>query len=277
MPLVARRRAPHKRHVPAEVPTDIFDMDLRAMRRDRAFRSGPELFLHERAFDDCLDRLALVRRRFDSALLVGCPDSGWPARLGQHASSIEVAEPGPLFAQAAGGACIVEDRWHPTKRTFDLCLAIGTLDTVNDLPRALRSLRAALVEDSLLIGALAGGDGLPRLRRAMHAADKVSGASSPHVHPRIEAASLAPLLSACGFVMPVVDVDRVRVSYESLGKLVSDLRRMGATNILSHRSRNSLSRDAKAAAEATFRSAGDGSRTVETFEILHFVAWTPAG
>ena len=35
-------------------------------------------------------------------------------------------------------------------------------------------------------------------------------------------------------------------------------------------------REAKAAAEAAFRSAGDGSRTLETFEILHFAAWTPA-
>jgi len=75
----------------------------------------------------------------------------------------------------------------------------------------------------------------------------------------------------------VVDVDRVQVSYETLGSLVADLRRMGATSILNQRSRTPLSRQAKAAAEAAFRSAGDGSRTLETFEILHFAAWTPAG
>jgi hypothetical protein len=68
----------------------------------------------------------------------------------------------------------------------------------------------------------------------------------------------------------------VRVSYESLVNLVTDLRRMGATNILKLRAREPLSRAAMAAAEAAFRSAGDGTRTVETFEILHFAAWTPA-
>jgi hypothetical protein len=88
---------------------------------------------------------------------------------------------------------------------------------------------------------------------------------------------LSPLLAACGFAMPVVDVDRVQVSYETLGRLVGDLRRMGATSILNQRSRKPLLREAKAAAEAAFRSAGDGSRTLETFEILHFAAWTPAG
>jgi hypothetical protein len=73
-----------------------------------------------------------------------------------------------------------------------------------------------------------------------------------------------------------VDVDRVQVSYETLGNLVADLRRMGATSILNQRPRKPLLREAKAAAEAAFRSAGDGSRTLETFEILHFAAWTPA-
>ena len=185
-------------------------------------------------------------------------------------------EPGPLFSRAAGAECIDEDRWSPRAHCYDLCLALGTLDTVNDLPRALRSIRTSLKPDTLLIGAIAGGNGVPVLRRAMHAADQATGSASPRVHPRIEAAALAPLLSSCGFVMPVIDVDRVRVSYQSLGGLVGDLRAMAATNILSARSRTPLSRPAVAAAAAAFRSAGDDSRTTETFEILHFAAWTPA-
>ncbi len=263
--------------VPTDQSSDIFDKELRALRRDRAFRNGPELFLHDRAFEDCLERLALIRRPFKSALLIGCPDPGWRGRLEPLVKSIEVVDPGQLYAKASGGTCINEDRWDPPARAFDLCLTIGTLDTVNDLPRALQSIRRSLTQDSLLIGAIAGGDCLPQLRRAIHLADQVAGASSPHAHPRIEAASLAPLLTVCGFVMPVVDVDRVQVSYETLGGLVTDLRRMGATNILTSRVRAPILREARAIAEAAFRSAGDGSRTVETFEILHFAAWTPAG
>jgi hypothetical protein len=251
-------------------------MELRALRRDRAFRAGPELFLHERAFEDCLERIALIRRRFESALLLGCPNPHWPDRLKEFVESVEIADPGALFATAAGGICIVEDQWSPPEAAYDLILSIGTLDTVNELPRAFQAFRASLAKDSLLIGAMAGGESLPQLRLAMHMADQFAGASSPHVHPRIEAASLSPLLSACGFIMPVVDVDRVQVSYEMLGSLIADLRRMGATSLLSQRSRKPLLREAKAAAEAAFRSAGDGSRTLETLEILHFAAWTPA-
>jgi hypothetical protein len=109
----------------------------------------------------------------------------------------------------------------------------------------------------------------------MRAADSVQGGSVPHVHPRIEASALAGLLSAAGFINPVVDVDRVQASYSSLGDLVRDLRGMAATNVLHQRSRRPLTKAARAAATAAFASAGRDGRTVETFEILHFGAWTP--
>jgi SAM-dependent methyltransferase len=237
----------------------LFDMKLRAMRRDRARRRGMEPFLYERAFADCLERIALVPRRFASALLIGAFGPDWRQRLGKHAEQVTVLDD-------------VEDRWTPEPGRFDLCLAVGTLDTVNDPTRAFRAIRTALVPDALFIGALSGGDTLPRLRAAMRAADAVDGHAVPHVHPRIEASALAPLLSASGFVSPVVDVDRVPVSYERLDRLVADLRAMGATNILAERPRHPLSRAACVAAARAFAAAGENCRTTETFEILHFAA-----
>ena len=249
-------------------------MELRALRRDRAARVGPELFLLQRAFDDCLERIGLVQRRFRSALLIGCPSPEWPRQLRSIVEQVDVRDPARLFADAAGGLEILEDAWS-APAAYDLVLAIGTLDTVNDLPLALRSMRQAMLPDGLFIGALSGGDTLPQLRAAIRAVDR--GGAAPHVHPRIEASALAPLLSAAGFVMPVVDVDRVQVSYPDLPALVADLRAMGATNILNQRGRLPISRQAFAAASSIFAAAGDGERTVETFEILHFAAWTPEG
>jgi hypothetical protein len=266
------RAARHRTSAP--VP-ELFDMELRALRRDRAARIGPELFLLERAFDDCLDRVSLMRRHFARALLVGCPAPDWPERLRAFANEVDVRDPGPLLADAAGGATLVEDAWEPAGQSYDLVLAIGTLDTVNDLPRALLTLRWSMKAGALLLGAISGGDTLPRLRSAMREADQVSGAAVPHVHPRIEASALAPLLASAGFIDAVVDVDRVSVSYGSLQRLVGDLRRMGATNILSERSRTSLSKRAYAAAAQDFSAAGDGERTIEVFEILHFACGSP--
>jgi NADH dehydrogenase [ubiquinone] 1 alpha subcomplex assembly factor 5 len=258
------------------MPADLFDMRLRALRRDRAFRTGAELFLYERAFDDCLDRLGLIRRDFRSALLIGCPDAEWPARLGEFAEEVVAFDPGPCFAEAAGGAPIVEDRFDSEPGRYDLCVATATLDTVNDLPQALARIRASLADDALILGALAGGDTLPQLRLAMRAADQVQGFAVPHVHPRVEAPALATLLRAAGFANPVVDVDRIPVSYEALARLIRDLRAMGATNVLAQRARSPLSRAAWQAAADAFAAAGRDGRTVETIEILHFAAWTPA-
>jgi NADH dehydrogenase [ubiquinone] 1 alpha subcomplex assembly factor 5 len=252
---------------------DLFDMDLRSLRRDRAARTGPELFLLERAFDDCLERIALVQRQFDRALLIGCPDPGWPERLRSVAGALDVRDPGRLFADRAGGETILEDAWMPTEGAHDLILCVGTLESINDLPIALRLIRHGARANALFLGAVSGGDTLPRLRAAMRAADTVTGTAAPHVHPRIEASALAVLLSEAGFFNPVVDVDRVPVSYRSLDRLIGDLRAMGTTNILNARPRF-VGHAARSAAIDAFAAAGNGERTVETFEILHFAAWT---
>jgi hypothetical protein len=244
------------------------------MRRDRAARNGVELFLYERAFADCLERLELTQRRFSRALLVGCPDPTWPERLVKVADQVDVRDPGSRFAERSAGTPLVEDAWLPTQAAYDLALAIGTLDSVNDLPLALRLLRHALEPKALLMGAVSGGDTLPQLRSAMRAADATAGAAMPHVHPRIEAAAFAPLLEKAGFSRPVLDVDRVPVSYRSFGRLIDDLRAMAGTNMLTDRPRF-IGRAALDAAVKAFTAAGEDSRTVEIFEILHFAAWTP--
>ncbi len=119
-------------------------MRLRAMRRDRAARLGPELFLYERVFADCLERIELMQRSFRRALLIGCPDARWADRLGLVAamwmrSTRDHCSPPTSTAPAA-----VEDGWEPPAGRYDLVLAAATLDTVNDLPRALLAIRFGL-------------------------------------------------------------------------------------------------------------------------------------
>lgn len=190
------------------------------------------------------------------------------------ASDVDVRDPGMLFAGHSSGTTIVEDAWDAPAQRYDLVLAIGTLDTVNDLPLALRLIRHAMRPSGLFIGAVAGGNSLPQLRAAMRAADALATGASPHVHPRIEPAALSPLLADAGFVNPVVDVDRVTISYQSLDRLVADLRGMAATNVLIAKA-PPLTRAQRGAAANAFAQAGHEGRTEEIFELLHFAAWTP--
>jgi SAM-dependent methyltransferase len=251
------------------VTTALFDHRLRALRRDRAVRAGRELFLYDRAFEDCLERLADIRMEFTDMLLAGCPNPAWPERLG--AGSIAIVDPSPLMAQTAGGQIADLETLPFDADRFDLCVSVGLLDAANNLPLAAAALNLVLKPGGLLLGAIAGGHSLPRLRHAMLAADAVAGSASPHVHPRIEAASLAELLTAAGFAMPVVDVDRVEITYATLDGLVRDLRAMGSTNILNARSSKPMSRAALKAARLAFLDGNVCAR--EQVEILHFAAW----
>lgn len=254
----------------------LFDRALRRLRRDRAHRLGAELFLLERAFGEVIDRLADVRKGFASALLIGCPDPLWQARLAVAAGSVTVVDPGKGFASSASGLQAEEDDLPFAAGAFDCCVAVGTLDSAADIQASLRAIRRCLGPDSLLIGAIAGNDSLPALRSAMLAADRAGGrGAAPHVHPRIDAPTLAALLASCGFVTPVVDVDRVEVAYRSLARLVEDLRAMGASNLLLDRPRLPVGRAGLAAAQRAFAGLGQDGRTIERFDLLHFAAWTP--
>lgn len=262
------------------VVNPLFDMTERRKRRDRAAAQGFELFLHQQAFDEIIDRLKDVARPFSRALLIGCPDPEWPRRLAALVPDVVVLDPSPALAAQAGAHPMEEAEvaaWGDAQ--FDLVIAAGTLHSVDALPQALVGIRRILRPDSLFIGAIVGGDSLPALRQAMRAAESATGrGASPRVHPRIEPGAMATLLGKAGLVMPVVDVDRLFIRYSNLGKLVRDLRRTGETNIVCGRDRKPFGRAGLRAAEQAFADmAGGSGKTREQIDLLYFAAWTPAG
>lgn len=230
------------------------------------------MFLYERAFEDCLDRLGDIARDFGRCLLIGCPSPDWRQRVKSLVDEVDVVDPGALFALAAGGDRADEDRFDFGDARYDVAVAVGTLDTVNDLPLALRLIHRALRPDSPLIGAMAGGNSLPSLRASMIEAGRAEGRIVARTHPRIEASSMAGLLSAADFSMPVVDVDRVTLRYRDLASLVRDLRAMGASSMLADRSPPLKRREWRTACR-TFEETGSGGRTEEQIDILHFIGW----
>ena len=254
---------------------NLFDMQLRAARRDRAARTGPALFLLESAFEDCLERIALHDRRFERALLIGCPDPSWPKRLRPVSDAIDVRDPGALFAAGAHGETICRGRVDAAESSVrpgdcDRDTRQRQRPAARTAPDPARDARRRAVHRRLV----RRRNRLPSYAPQCAPRTPAAGAAAPHVHPRIEPAALAPLLSRGGLRQPVVDIDRVPVSYPTLDRLVADLRAMAGTNILPAATLSwaSCSRSRRPA----FAQAGDGGRTVETFEVLHFAAWVPA-
>jgi SAM-dependent methyltransferase len=254
-----------------------FDRALRRLRRDRAAASHGEAdYLLRHAADELLDRLEGVKREFRRVLVLGNADGNLAESLRARGMAVVTADAGARFA--AGGVEGDEDRTPFEPGSFDLVVSIGVLDSVNDLPGALILIRSALKPDGLFLGAFAGAGSLPRLRRAMQAAEETEGLpASPRIHPQIDLRAAGDLLQRAGFALPVVDGETVTVRFGSLLRLVADLRAMGATNLLRSRSARPLTRIGLAAAIADFAAAAspDG-KTEERFELVYLTGWSPA-
>ncbi|MFN3387698.1 MAG: methyltransferase domain-containing protein [Allosphingosinicella sp.] len=255
-----------------------FDRSLRRLRRGRAAaRFAGADYLHRRAADEILERLDLVKRDFRRVLELGCAGGYLTERLRARGMEVVAADTAYPFAAAAGGVQCDEDRLPFADGAFDLAVSVGVLDSVNDLPGALLLIRRALKPDGLFLGAFAGAGSLARLKAAMLAGDAAEGGAAPRVHPQIDVRAAGDLLARAGFALPVVDVDGVEVRFAGLSGLVSDLRAMGATNVLAARSPRPVGRLGLAAAIADFAGhAGPDGKTAERFEILHLLGWAPS-
>lgn len=252
---------------------DIFDRRLRAQRRDRMVaRFAEHDFLYRAMLDELLDRLGDVQRDLKEVLVIGCPDDSARAALEAMGKTVICVDPGFAAAKAQGGVQADEDALPFADESFDLVIACGTLDSVNDLPGALILIRRVLRPDGLMLAAFAGAGSLPRLRAALMAGE--GDRPGQHIHPQVDVRSAGDLLSRAGFTMPVADGDILTVRYGDMLRLMHDLRGMGAGNTLT--SRAPLGREALVGAARHFAAAADpDGRTAEQMAMLFLSGWKP--
>ncbi|MEH3047156.1 class I SAM-dependent methyltransferase [Sphingomonas adhaesiva] len=253
----------------------IFSAAARRRARDRAAgRFAEHDFLRAQMLDGIADRLLAVKRDFADVLDLGCFDAAFAPPPGARVARLD---PGFAFARAAGGVQGDEDHLPFADAAFDLVVAAGTLDTVNDLPGALALIRRVLRPDGLFLGAFVGAGSLATLRAVLRAVLRAAEEEQAvaRLHPQIDVRSAGDLLVRAGFALPVADVETLTVRYSGLGRLLDDLRGMAAGNILAER--HPLRRDTLARAAAAFaaRAEADG-RTSERFDLVFLTGWSPA-
>jgi SAM-dependent methyltransferase len=257
----------------------IFDRKLLRSRQRRARALGPETFLLDRVADELGERLSAVLRHFDRAADLGTP-TGAIRRVLAASGKVGViigAEPAPNDVAPLQIAAD-EEALPFADGSLDLVVSGLALQFVNDLPGTLIQIRRALKPDGLLLAALIGGGTLGELREAFAQAEsEIEGGVSPRVAPFADVRELGALLQRAGFALPVVDSDRLTVRYKTLFALTRDLRRMGATNVLSQRRRVPLRRATlqRMADIYAARFADADGRLRATFEIVWLSGWAP--
>jgi SAM-dependent methyltransferase len=258
----------------------IFDRALLRHRRRRAAALGPATFLLNRVADDLAERLATVLRRFDLAVDLGTPGDAVRNALARLESvgRIVAADVMPDTTRGERFVAADEEALQFGDATLDLVVSALALQFVNDLPGVLVQIRRALKPDGLFLAALIGGETLTELRQSFAEAESdIEGGVSPRVAPFADLRELGALLQRAGFALPVTDVDRVTVRYDSVFGLMHDLRRMGATNALIARRRTPLKRATlqRMAEIYAERFADDDGRLRATFEIVWLSGWAP--
>lgn len=255
-------------------PPEIFDRRRRRSLRQRAGRRAVDAFLWDYIATDLGERLEVVTRQFEQILIIG-PIARWQARLLQHQEGrVTLAALSTGEADANQGEPVEEDQLPFAPGSFDLVIAAGTLDSVNDLPGALIQIRRALKPDGLFLGHMFGAGTLATLKSLMLSADE--NAATPHIHPQIDLRSAADLLSRAGFALPVADQDILAVRYSGWRSIVGDLRDAGIGNALAGQ-RKFSGRDYLNRLDAEWARRGDQDGKIEEyFTHLYLSGWAPS-
>lgn len=160
---------------------------------------------------------------------------------------------------------------EPALREAHRVLELGGLLMFSTLgPDTLRELREAWSE------AEAGGGADARGTTAAGAA--AGGAVTPaparwHVKRFIDLHDIGDLLVKTGFATPVMDMEKIVLTYDSVARLAADLRATGSLNAMQGRSRGLGGRHAKQRMLDAYETRRVDGRLPATFEVVYGHAW----
>jgi malonyl-CoA O-methyltransferase len=216
--------------------------EKRAARRafDRAADFDSACFIHDAARERLLERLELVNLAPRTVVDLGCATGRGAAALAARYVGARVlavdASTGMLRATAARGdgvAGIGGDAEQLPLRSHTIDLLFASLVLPWCRPDIVFAEAArVLAPGGVLLFATLGPDSLAEIRRAFAAVD-----NRIHVHAAFDMHDLGDLAMKAGLAEPVLDVDRLTVTYAEPARLWHDLRAVGAGNVAGGRRR----------------------------------------
>lgn len=242
---------------------EIFSRKRRQLNRRRAAASPAESrWLVQRMEEDLVDRLSFMSVEVKTALVIG--DGADLVR--QHLPPDVRLITADISPEAGVQIVADEDRLPIADGRCDLVFAVGTLDSVHDLPGALLLIRRCLRPGGLFLGAMCGGGSLGSLRGMVQAAEAhIERGAIARFHPQVDVRAAGDLLFRAGFSTPVADLDIVRVSYSTVARLLGDIRATSA-NALPLVRPFPLSAGKKLLAAPSFE---------EQFGLIYLAGWAP--
>jgi malonyl-CoA O-methyltransferase len=145
------------------------------------------------------------------------------------------------------------------------------LQWVGNPDAAIAEARRVLKTDGLFSFTSLGPDSLRELREAWAESDGYQ-----HVHAFLDMHDLGDALVRAGFAEPVMDTERLTITYRNWPALLAELRGSGSTNIAYGRSRSLAGRAGAERAQYSLESLRRNNVLPTTLEIVYGHAWAGA-
>ncbi|KAA3652610.1 MAG: methyltransferase domain-containing protein [Proteobacteria bacterium] len=153
---------------------------------------------------------------------------------------------------------------------FDMLWSNLMLNWLDDPAPALAEMARVMKVDGMLMFATLGPDTLRELR------DAFADTRGARVHRFIDMHDIGDALVGAGFSNPVMDMDRLTLTYAELDTLFADLRQSGCTNASGLRHRGLSGKQGWQRARARYEALRTSGRLPATFEIVYGHAWKAA-
>jgi malonyl-CoA O-methyltransferase len=265
---------------------DEFFLDPRVVRRsfDRAARTFDSAAAVQREIRTrLLERLDIVRLAPATVLDLGAGTGHASRELRRRYSSARVialdlslqmlreSVRQQSFLRRFAPVCADAHRLPVRTGSADLVVSNLLLEWCHDPDAVFTEVARVLRPQGLFTFTTVGPDTLKELRELWRGLD-----GAPHVHRFIDMHDFGDALLRAGFAEPVMDAERLTVTYATLDALLADLRGSGARNIAAGRSRGltgrTRGRTVLARSEALIRN---GPLRISV-EVIHGHAWAPA-
>jgi len=155
-------------------------------------------------------------------------------------------------------------------QSVDFIYSNAALQWSNDLEKTFREFKRVLKPGGLLLFTTFGPDTLYELRDSWAAVD-----GATHVTPFPDMHDVGDAMMRAGLATPVMDIDRMALTYESVSALMKDLKRLGAHNVAQSRQRGLTGKSRMQGMIKAYESFKKDGRLPATYEVVYGHAWAP--
>jgi len=155
--------------------------------------------------------------------------------------------------------------------SFDFIFSNLMLQWCSDLPATLAELRRVLAPGGLLMFTTLGPDTLGELRASWGSVDGYT-----HVNPFMDMHDIGDALLQARWAEPVMDSERLTVTYRDLATLMRDLKHIGAHNVNRGRARGLTGKRRFREFVAAYERFRRDGVLPSTYEVVYGHAWSPS-